>query len=285
MYANKLAVAVKHRGKVLQEFGEIVYLPFGSEYGLLIKNLNSVRASVKVRIDGQDVTEGVALVVPPNGSIDLERFIKNGNLNAGNRFKFIERTSVVTRHRGARVDDGLIQVSWAFEVPYAPPQYIGVTGIGNEWWKHQSTSGGWGRSGSLTSGAPVTSGIARGMLGSASASSSASVGQNSAGAASWSTDTYKGAPLGAPSAGAGDAPGITAPGSVSNQQFHSVGWFPTEATTHVMVLKLAGEAATTGAVQNVVYTRSKVGCTTCGHKSRPTSNFCSQCGASLNVIG
>ena len=40
MYNSKLAVAVKHDGKVLREEGENVMLPFGSEYSLFIKNLN-----------------------------------------------------------------------------------------------------------------------------------------------------------------------------------------------------------------------------------------------------
>jgi hypothetical protein len=106
MYSNKLAVAIKANGKVLREFEDSVYLPFGSEYSIFIKNKNSVRASVKIEIDGADVTEGVSLVVNPNDEIELERFIKNGNLRAGNRFKFIERSGAIERHRGIGVDDG-----------------------------------------------------------------------------------------------------------------------------------------------------------------------------------
>lgn len=233
MYANKLAVAVKHRGKVLQEFGEVVYLPFGSEYGLLIKNLNIVRASVKVSIDGIDATPDVNLVVPPNSSIDLERFIKNGNLNAGNRFKFIERNAAVIAHRGARMDDGLIRVTFSFEVPqpvYARPERY-----------YASTAD------SLD---------ARSVLRSASKSATQPV-----------------------------AAGITAPGSVSHQQFQSVGWFQTGPEMPPIILQLAGQAADTGAVQNIVYTRSKVDCTVCGASHKPSSKFCSQCSAALNIIG
>ena len=43
MYNNKLVAAIKSNGKVLREFGEEVYIPFGSEYSILIKNLHSVR--------------------------------------------------------------------------------------------------------------------------------------------------------------------------------------------------------------------------------------------------
>ncbi len=32
VYNNKLVVAIKVAGKVLKEFGDVVYIPFGSEY-------------------------------------------------------------------------------------------------------------------------------------------------------------------------------------------------------------------------------------------------------------
>lgn len=254
MYANKFAVAVKHRGKVLQEFGETVYLPFGSEYGLLLKNLNSVRATVKVSIDGQDATEGVNLVVQPNSSIEIERFIKNGNLNAGNRFKFIARTAAIEQHRGAKLDDGLIRVSYAFEAPTQLTWIAGpVTTIQSNPWPYSST---------------CESGALRSMTGGAWTSGSSSV---------YSSNTASSAPA---------VKGVTAPGSVSTQQFQPVGGFQTEAVTHVIMLQLAGQSAETasGSVQNVVYTRSKIGCTMCGYKAKPTSKFCSQCGSSLTII-
>lgn len=241
MYANKLAVAVKHRGKVLQEFGEVVYLPFGSEYGLLIKNLNVVRASVKVSIDGLDVTQGVNLVVPPNSSIDLERFIKNGNLNAGNRFKFIERNAAVLAHRGARPDDGLIRVTYAFELP------VVYAAIAQPNWPPQPSP--WQSPLRGTSIDPSWSGTC-----SANAKSA-------------------------------DSAGITAPGSVSHQQFQAVSGFQTGPELPPIIIQLAGQSAETGSVQNVVYTRTKVDCTVCGAAHKPSARFCSQCGASLNIIG
>ena len=72
MYKNKLAVALKSAGKVLREFKDEVYVPFGSEYSIFIKNLNSVRALVTVSVDGEDVGEGTKFVIDANDSIDLE---------------------------------------------------------------------------------------------------------------------------------------------------------------------------------------------------------------------
>ena len=82
MYNAKLAVALKHSGKVLREFGDKVYVPFGAEYSILIKNMNSVRAEVTVHIDDTDVGGGTQFVIGPNESVELERFIKNGNLES-----------------------------------------------------------------------------------------------------------------------------------------------------------------------------------------------------------
>lgn len=58
MYHQKLVCCVKVGGKVLRESGDSVNIPFGSEYSILLKNLNSVRIQAKVFIDGQDATEG-----------------------------------------------------------------------------------------------------------------------------------------------------------------------------------------------------------------------------------
>ena len=74
MYAHKFAVAIKNNGKVLRERGDSVALPFGSEYSIFLKNMNSVRALVRIEIDGTDVTGGHQLIVPANGTLDLERF-------------------------------------------------------------------------------------------------------------------------------------------------------------------------------------------------------------------
>jgi len=41
MYESKLAAAIKVDGKVLREFKDTVHIPFGSEYTVLLKNLNT----------------------------------------------------------------------------------------------------------------------------------------------------------------------------------------------------------------------------------------------------
>lgn len=123
MYANKLAVALKANGKVLREMksegsdrDDTVRLPFGSEFSIYVKNMNSVRALVRIEIDGESITEGMSLIVEANNDIEIERFIKSRNMDTGLRFKFIERTQKIEDGpRGIKTEDGLIRVEYEFE--------------------------------------------------------------------------------------------------------------------------------------------------------------------------
>ena len=116
MYNSKLAVAIKHNGKILRETKDLVHLPFGSEFSVLVKNLNSRRAKFTLHIDGTDVLSGEEIIVNANSEVEMKRFIRNGNMNEGNAFKFIERTaSIEDGPRGIKVDDGVIRVEFWFE--------------------------------------------------------------------------------------------------------------------------------------------------------------------------
>jgi hypothetical protein len=112
MHRNNLVVAVKCNGNVLREHGEKVYLPFGSEYSILIKNLNARKALVDVDIDGREAIKG--LIVHPSSETELERFF-DSDMNKGYKFKFIERTKDVENFRGVRIEDGIIRVSFRYE--------------------------------------------------------------------------------------------------------------------------------------------------------------------------
>ena len=136
MYNQKLVASIKTKGKILREFKDTVYIPFASEYSILLKNLTTVRAVVNVFIDGENAVPG-GLVIDPGRSVDLERWIKNGNLSEGNRFKFIERTAKIEEGpRGIKEEDGLIRVEYQFEIPRP------VININNTQQQQQSAGGG-----------------------------------------------------------------------------------------------------------------------------------------------
>lgn len=113
MYQEKLVASVKANGKILREFKDTVYIPFGSEYSILMKNLNDVRCLINVYIDGEKAVDG--LVLKPGTSIELERSIVNGNLDEGNKFKFISRSEKIEDHRGIKLEDGFVRIEYQWE--------------------------------------------------------------------------------------------------------------------------------------------------------------------------
>jgi hypothetical protein len=116
MFLNNFAAAIFVNNTSLREIDGKVYIPYGTEYAIRLKNLSTNRALVNITIDGESVT-GDGLVV--TGTTDLERYITS-NLSKGNKFKFIERTEKIEDHRGIRVDDGIIFIKYEFE---KPPNY------------------------------------------------------------------------------------------------------------------------------------------------------------------
>ena len=73
-YKKNFVAAIKVNGKVLRESSDRVELPFGSEYSILLKNLDSVRMQARITIDGVDAVDWV--VINPNSSVEIERFLK-----------------------------------------------------------------------------------------------------------------------------------------------------------------------------------------------------------------
>lgn len=114
MYKNKFVVAVRNGGKkILREIDGNVILPFGCEYSILLKNLESRKARVKVSIDGKDVLGQSSLILNPHQEINLDGFLEHNIIK--NRFKFIEKTQQISEFRGDRIDDGIIRVEIQFE--------------------------------------------------------------------------------------------------------------------------------------------------------------------------
>lgn len=250
MYGNKLAAAIKVNGKVLREFKDIVHIPFGSEYAITLKNLNTTRAVVNVYIDGDNVVPG-GLVLNAGQSIDLERSIRNNNLTEGNRFKFIERTSAVEEHRGVGIEDGLVRIEYQFE-QLRP--IINVAPVWNSTWDtHIYPQGG----------------VMRGITGSTGA---------------WAGPvgaTYSSASLNATniSAQANNDVGITVPGSKSTQSFQTTTVGVLESTKHNLVFKLIG-----GTAPKPITVKHKPKCITCGKQNKATAKFCTECGTALEIF-
>lgn len=241
VYSHGLAVAVRVDGKVLREVGGDVFLPFGSEYSVTLKNLSGRRAVVHVDIDGTRMTEG-GLVIDSGNSIDLERAV-GGNLLEGRRFKFIEKTEEIEKHRGNRVDDGLVRVTYQFErsapatIWYSPPV-----------WSPQHYHG-WGDS------IIYTNSLGTANIGAAYSSSSVQTS-------------------------AKNLDGITVEGSKSNQAFRHITVGSLESETHAVVLRLRGEVE--GAkLASPVTVKTKKTCSSCGKVWPYTQEYCGKDGTYL----
>jgi len=117
-YNNKFVAVVKCNGKILVEKNGIVHIPFGSEYTILLKNLNSVKAVVDITIDGQDILDSNRLIVHPNSSNELKGFMKDNRVT--NKFKFIQKTEEISDFRGDNIDDGIIRIEITFETSLIP---------------------------------------------------------------------------------------------------------------------------------------------------------------------
>ena len=253
MFNKKFVCAIKVDGKILREAKDTVSLPFGAEYSILLKNLNSVRAVAKITIDGQDVGEGLSgFVVNPNGETEISRFVKNMNLSEGNRFKFIERTAKIEDHRGIKLEDGLLRIEFQFEKPKPKIEYLN-TYYGTGW--------------------PYEKGYLRGY-----GSSDVSYAAKRSIAASNSISAH----CDWADASLSDA-GITVPGSISDQKFTISDNFPLEDEKHVMVFKLVGRTVNKE-IKEAVTVKTKQKCVTCGRLNKASARFCVDCGTSLTIV-
>jgi hypothetical protein len=320
MYENKMAVAIKVGGKVLREKDDTVFIPFGSEYTLYVKNMNSVRALVRFQIDGTDATDGVSVIVPANGHIELERFLKAGNMSSGLKFKFIERTAKIEDGpRGIKVEDGLIRVEFEFE--REPAKIVPSPVIVNDWWgrarigdihhhhygqAHDLLARGITSSGTMSADAMNFSASAASYDGNdAQCSMGSSVSNASATKRTLrSSSAGSKARTGAASASLHDTDdtmdwmdqeqkreitrgindkGITVGGGRSNQEFTQGSWFPTDGVKHVLVLKILGETEK-AKVTAPVTVNTKIECPTCGTKNKAGKKFCGECGTGLEQV-
>jgi len=291
MYSNKLVASLKANGKILREFKDTVYIPFGSEYSFLIKNLNTTRAVINIFIDGDNIVEG-GLVLNAGQEVDLERAIRNNNLTEGNRFKFIERTGAVEAHRGVKLEDGLVRIEFQFEVPRPLPnlndtifkQYPpGVRGM-DQWGGKYSTTQPYGSTTNINTSYNI-GGTLRGI-------DSSLNGGAMAQAASASVDKYCAANGiinnmeihdGSATMDWNDV-GITVPGSKSEQKFETTFMNALEAEKHTIVLKLLGETPDNKPVVKAVTVKAKPKCVTCGHINKSTAKFCTECGTALEIF-
>jgi hypothetical protein len=253
-YKDYFVAEVKCNGRILRVIDDKVYLPFGSEYSLLLKNLNTKRARANITIDGTDVLDYHSLVLGANETSEILGFMKNNQVH--NRFKFIEKTQEISDYRGDKIEDGLIRIEFAYEQPvvYNWTPFVTHRNIDPNYWTYTSKGDDVGR------------GICDSSMSSPSFSSSSQSSGPSKSSLSEVNCYFN------------NDQGITVPGSEVKQDFHYT-TFGTAEPSQVIVLKLIGRK---DAGQYVEQPREiKTRCQTCGRTASGTIKYCPNCGTYL----
>lgn len=249
MYKNNFVVVVKCKGKILRERdGGSVYLPFGAEYSILLKNKDASRALVDIEVDGENVMNGHKLIVEGNETQEIKGFMRD--MRKTNRFKFIHKTKEIQEHRGDRIDDGLVRVTYQFEKKHVEPITITFDSFPTQRKCKRSPSVDWTYCDSRTS-----------------------VSNNSDNSVYFSSFNNA-APV--------SDEGITVKGEKITQNYNYGDIGALESAIHTIVLHLKGQTQKKKVVKKAMTVRTKLGCSTCGRKNKSTNKFCHNCGTYID---
>ena len=287
MYSNKFVACIMVDDEVVREIrqdnADHVYLPFGTDYQIRLKNLDHRRAVVSISIDGDDVLDGLRLVVEGNSTTDLKGRLNSTANKARNAFRFIEKTERVSDHRGDRVDDGLIRVEVQFEedvpkleqtVKVWPPVWPEVP---HQPW-HPRNAGPWygggivrGQSFSYSGDCEVTINNMQCSTNGGEATMDANVEDvdlSNLDAIGNTSNTF-------------NADGITVTGGIVNQAFITTFVRKLAAEKTVIVFMLQGKKSDEKPVVKPLLVKSKIECHTCGEKCKSGVKYCPECGTCL----
>jgi hypothetical protein len=246
MYKNNFVAVIKCGGKILREQNSEVYLPYGSEYSIWLKNKDARRASVSIEVDGENVLNGHSLIIDGNTSQEIKGFMRD--MKETNRFKFIKKTKEIQNHRGDRIDDGLVSITYQFEEPIKPIIWSGSSS-GTPW--NDGKGFNWQDTHYFYDG--NTTGNVRGQTATFACCSN---------------------PL--------PDEGITVKGEKITEQYYngSIGQLSPETTT--IVLQLKGALKTVKPIKKPLTVKTKIKCETCGRKNKSSNKFCYNCGTYLH---
>lgn len=271
--ANLVAV-IKNKGRILRETrgngnaitNDRVYIPFGAEYTVLLKNLHTQKALVTVEIDGREAISD--LIVHPNSSVELERFFE-GDMNKGHKFKFIEKTDRIRDHRGDKVEDGIVRITYQFEQPSYWYKIDTWDLPKRKYWdEYLGPCNDFGGTGGTISDS-INNNITY-----------TSAGSNFFDQDQMIKDTFDQI-RSANYCNQVNEDGITVEGDYSNQSFVYGAIGALEPEVHCINIELKGHKPNKGPVQKPVTVKTKLKCDYCGRMNRSKNKFCPECGAAL----
>lgn len=274
MFMNNFITVIKNKGRIMREHSGVVRLPPGSEYSILLKNKDSRTAVARISVDGEDVMDGHRYIIPGKTQRELTGFLKG--LNATHKFRVIKKTKQIARYRGDRLDDGMVEVEFWYEqaAVVTPRIYDDIEGWPDTVRAFTFSDGFFTDGLSSTEGHGPKTTLASANYCSTNIVSSGGIEVvKSATKASCNISTPKRDEI------------ITVKGSKANQNFQygNVGLLENYSSTIIIRLKSTvkkhGEVRH---VEEVITTRSRIQCTTCGKRWRSHLKFCGNCSTALD---
>jgi hypothetical protein len=161
-----------------------------------------------------------------------------------NKFKFIKKTTEIQKHRGDRIDDGLVRVSYKFEANKQMPIWI-YNSVINRPFNYTITDTFFNNC--YNSETVYTCNL---------------------------NDTKSFSPK--------QDEGITVKGEKISQTYNYGCVGDLESAIYTIVLHLKGQTFYEKVVKKAITVKTKLKCETCGRKNKSTNKFCFNCGTYLN---
>ncbi len=277
VYCDKFIAVVRVNGEILREDKNVVHLPFGSEYSILMKNLSTRRVNVDINIDGKDVLNGSSIVIDSESQSEITGFLEGNSVM--NNFKFIQKTKEIAEYRGDKIDDGIIVIKYAFEkerndsfIIYENTYFPTHPYKRDDGFRHPY------RTSDIWYGSSFVDNNVRGI-----SNYKSEINSQNYTCDACDVNIVSGENVSSNSLNLIPEPnkdeGITVKGSESNQKFQTttVGYLERSKT---IVIQMKGKQEDK-LVSAPLLVKTKLTCETCGKKSKSNIKFCPNCGTYL----
>ncbi len=122
MFKNNVVISIKVGQNFLPDNESIVQMPFGTEYSVLIKNLNNKPVNIKMFIDGKLNGIEKGFLVKEKESITINSFLDpsfRSLNNTCNALKFVNKSPELNSRRVENIEDSLLrfEVEMLEEIP------------------------------------------------------------------------------------------------------------------------------------------------------------------------
>ena len=258
MMKEKLVTGIKVNGKVMREIQNTIYIPFGANYSIFLKNLNTKKAQVNIEIDGEDILDGNALIIDSNSSLNLERWLVGG-LKTGPKLKFVQKTEQIRGTKEETLMDGIVKISYRFEKRIVYQEY---TTLYNQPYYYGNQPYYYGNQPYVYFNSGETPNVFKPVT-------TCHVSGEHIVSDDVSLNSYQ-----------ENEDGMTVKGGDINQRFQEGYIGSLEYAEHVICFNLKGDI-NQKSIEEPITVKTKINCSKCNFSNKSSYRFCTQCGNNL----